>query len=124
MRAIRSLFFAIGMATSIAALAAGQSWKEPVSCVGPYQGYLFSWLFEPDNQATYWPQARRSGSSNPWTYIGSSSNNASDCRNVGMGLPLGTFTHVWRVEGSGGPGSPINSTETYFVLNDDCEDIP
>ena len=106
---------------TVSALAAGLSSKEPAGCLGPYQAYIFTYVFDPDNWAQYVAQAKNAGQSGPWiTKHGSAG--PVFCKFVGLGLPLGNYAHNWKGVGVS-PGF-FDSTWTFFKLHDNCEIQP
>ena len=119
---IKSLYLALGLLfIGTTAYAAGQTMKEWTCCLGPFKGYTFIHVFDPDNRDMCWTRATKRNSLNwvgqkleyePVRYF-----------YVGMGLPLGTIVHYWKTTAldAGGPKEDIDSTWTSFYLGEICE---
>lgn len=101
------------------ALAGGNATKVPNECIGPWQGYDFSWVYVPDDFDTYGSQAKKSSESTFQTQLSNSS--ASFCYDVALGLPYGSTTHNWRAFGYETSTGYDYTAWVNFYTQDDCE---
>lgn len=118
----RVLIFLMGMSVSATAVAGFSSFKEPVDCVGAYQGYLFSWLQDPHDCDIFKQQFLRY----PQGWITqNTSYESSGCIYVGTGMPFGGGTTNWKTRGEYCPvPNPRDSNWVAFYHPDDCGEIP